>query len=488
MIHDGLPEEKQIRDYFEKICREENIYTFHKILICFFLERYKRDSNKSSLIDILQKSINYYEFGNGKKWEKLKNIFQTIRKLSFVFLDLQYALCPFNVDLSNVHSNISGYLEELFKAEYESPIIGTLESLDDLLSKNVYLSAESNREFAWHSKEIENKIEHDKKQLITTNELYNYLKNTNFKPKDIKWGGSPNLHILFDVNRNNQLFDLLKRESLELEKKWSKKNGSYLLTFQRGPGSHKKYLALTLSFRPRCWAKKNVKIIGEFFEEIIKLYVNTKKEEEKRYNESYVADTFQEPYQKLVFSELKYITNVKYFFRIKNSDGDRRFILLAEGVEDAIQKVKNEIKNFDDSSSRYDELKKLCHSLQDLCDRSVLNNNSKMLLSLPQILISDSADNDQSDIDGFCLSFTGGDFAVVLVEAKNKKRRSTREAKEQLSKLINQLKFRTSEIPEIKEIKGKGVYGKGVCYCYLKIDGKFKQGKVFSSRSTQTKK
>lgn len=226
LIRDGLPEDQQIRNYFDKICREENIYTFHKILICFFLERYKRDSNKSSLIDILQKSINYYEFGNDEKWEKLKNIFQTIRKLSFVFLDLQYAPCPFYVDLANVLSNIPVYLEELFfKVGYESPIYGTLESLDDLLSKNVYLSAESNREFAWHSKEIENKIENDKKRLIS-NELYNYLKEyTNFKPKDIKWGSSPNLHILFDVNGNNQLFDVLKRESQELEKKWGEKRG-----------------------------------------------------------------------------------------------------------------------------------------------------------------------------------------------------------------------------------------------------------------------
>jgi hypothetical protein len=185
LIRDGLPED-QFRNYFENICEEENIYAFHKILICFFLEIYKRDPNKSSLIDILQKSINYYEFGDDKKWEKLKRIFQRIRKLSFVSLDLHYALCPFNVDLSKAHSNIPEYLEELFKPEYDNPIIETLESLDDLLSKNVYLSAESNRKFAWHSKEIENKMENDKNRLINTNELYDYLKTpTNFNPKDI---------------------------------------------------------------------------------------------------------------------------------------------------------------------------------------------------------------------------------------------------------------------------------------------------------------
>jgi hypothetical protein len=104
----------------------------------------------------------------------------------------------------------------------------------------------------------------------------------------------------------------------------------------------------------------------------------------------------------------------------------------------------------------------------------VLNNNSKILLSLPQILISDSEGNDISDIDGFCLSFTGGDFAVVLVEAKNKKQGSTTEAKKQLKKKIDLLKFKTSEMAEIKEIKDKDAYRKGVCYCYLKIDGRRK--------------
>lgn len=109
----------------------------------------------------------------------------------------------------------------------------------------------------------------------------------------------------------------------------------------------------------------------------------------------------------------------------------------------------------------------------------MLNNNSKMLLSLPQILISDSAGKHKGDIDGFCLSFTGGDFAVVLVEAKNRRKGSTSEAKKQLEDLIKLLKFKTSERPEIekpeiKEIKDKDAYRKGVCYCYLKIDGRRK--------------
>jgi hypothetical protein len=67
--------------------------------------------------------------------------------------------------------------------------------------------------------------------------------------------------------------------------------------------------------------------------------------------------------------------------------------LLAEGVEDAIQKVKNEIKNFEDSSSRSDELK---------------------------------------------------NYAIP---------------------------FRTYVI-SVCEIKDEEAYRKGVCYCYLKIDGR----------------
>jgi hypothetical protein len=60
-------------------------------------------------------------------------------------------------------------------------------------------------------------------------------------------------------------------------------------------------LALTLSFRQGSSAK-NVKIIEEFFEEIIRLYVNTlEKEEEKGYNGNDVAHTFQKPYQNSYF-------------------------------------------------------------------------------------------------------------------------------------------------------------------------------------------
>jgi hypothetical protein len=131
------------------------------------------------------------------------------------------------------------------------------------------------------------------------------------------------------------------------------------------------------------------------------------------------------------------VINVKCVFKFKNRDGDRRFVSLAEGVEDAIERVKKEI-NFDDTSSRPDELKKLCYSLQDLRNRGILNNNSKMLISLSQISRFNNAGNDKGDLDGFCLSFTDGDFGVLLVEAKRGGKKKYREAKEQLtSELIN---------------------------------------------------
>jgi len=43
-----------------------------------------------------------------------------------------------------------------------------------------------------------------------------------------------------------------------------------------------------------------------------------------------------------------------------------------------------------------------------------------------------------------------------------------------LKKKIDLLKFKTGEIAEIKEIKDKDAYRKGVYYCYLNIDGRRK--------------
>ena len=43
-----------------------------------------------------------------------------------------------------------------------------------------------------------------------------------------------------------------------------------------------------------------------------------------------------------------------------------------------------------------------------------------------------------------------------------------------LEKENRSIKIKTNEMAEIKEIKDKDAYRKGVCYCYLQIDGQRK--------------
>jgi len=83
-------------------------------------------------------------------------------------------------------------------------------------------------------------------------------------------------------------------------------------------------------------------------------------------------------------------------------------------------------------------------------------------------IIDDSKRTNKGEFDGFSLFWTGKDLRVLLVEAKQQKVSCTSKAKKQLTNLINEIKFKTSDSDsrEIKEIKGG-------CYCYLKIDENF---------------
>jgi len=465
-IYNGLPHENKIRRDFEKICDEENIYAFHRILTCFFLERYKNNSRNSRYIDTFQKIIRgYIEPSNQKN---LKKIFRRVRQLSYIFLDSQYAPCPFSLNLSNLYINISDYVNDLFK-EDNSLINRTLNSLEDLLSMDVYLSAASIRELGAHARKIEDNLEGKREELGDAKAFFDYLKSKSFPPDIIEWRDSLNLYFLLDISRYPQLLETFNENSREFERNWTKRaKNSCLLTFQ--PGSNQKHLAFTLSFLPESQIQKNMKIIGEFLSDTIKLNFKIKEQikNTNSYDKEWIDNIFQRPYQELITSILKYITNQKIFVTFKNTNRQERYILPTENVKLALEEIEREIEKIDDDSRKH-ELETLKNALQDLSEESPHNSKgSNIILSLSRMLVSND-ERELAEFDGFGFDFVEDKLKILLVEGKKQRKGSSGACKKQLERAFNDLKFKTSE-----DLKEKIRPIEGGAYCNITIDGNLK--------------
>lgn len=319
IINDGLPNDDETRRHFQEICEHDRVYAFHRILSSFFLERYKNNYNDQKFLDILQNCIKCYmgDLHRNDRLEKLKKSFRLIRRLSYIFLDSQYAPCPFNLNLSNVFLSVSDYVEDLFKDD-DSPLNKTLEALEDLLSRDVYLSAQSIRELAHHSKQIESNTGENKEARTNVDKLFEYLQeNNNFSLTPQTWGDSLNLYMLFDINPDPRRgIDKFVTELNNLEQNWYEKAQNCLLAFQQG--ANQKHLAIALSFYPKYPIEQNINLIGGFLSDIISLrFVDD------NLDDNSVYDIIQKPYGDLMISILRYVTDVtdtKYSYKFKSKN------------------------------------------------------------------------------------------------------------------------------------------------------------------------
>lgn len=91
-ISTGLASRERIREYFKVIVDMEDIYSLHKVLISFHLERYRRHKlNRGNLIGLLQEVIEFYLFEDQNHRERRRNLrmlYHKIRQISYLFFRL----------------------------------------------------------------------------------------------------------------------------------------------------------------------------------------------------------------------------------------------------------------------------------------------------------------------------------------------------------------------------------------------------------------
>ena len=452
------------KDLFNKILDYEDIYSLHKILISFHLDRYKRfteyNVGESKFSDFLQEILDFYLFEPDKKSlaerrYRLKSTFQRIRQISYLFLDSQYAPFPVNFDLSKIFLNLEDYYDDIF-VKPESQMIKTLMAFDDLLSTSLYHSARSISELGKHSKEIQGKLEN--KGFSRYSDIHKYLINESSEFEPTKLSNNDYIfQILFDLSLDNSFKNIFKKNlCFENERKWNNLFGKNycLLTFQCSPTVRQYVINLRLfKDSPQ---EKNMKILGHLLKNVIGLYFNLRKEVNHRKYDT-VDKIFQRPFKEIMLNILRYVTGPELYFEFKDYNQEIS-VLPASGSKTAL----NDIDIFsllDVSRSREDELNALEGTLKNI------NHRGKLLISLSPILVYNNQRQILTDLDGFALGYSKNELKFLLIEAKNQNRSSRKDSTSQLAKSLQKLDIKTSEIIDIEPLpEYKCVFS----YCSIK--------------------
>lgn len=438
-----------IKELFNKILDYEDIYSVHKVLISFYLDRYKRfkdyDVGGSKFVDFLQKILDFYLFEPDEKSLaerrfRLKSTFWKIRQVSYLFLDSQYAPFPVNFDLSKIFLNLDDYYEDIF-VEPESQIVKTLIAFDDLLSTSLYHSASSIAELGKHSNEVQGKFEN--KGFSRYSDIHKYLINESTEFEPAKFSNDDYIfQILFDLSLDNSLKNIFKKHlCFENEKKWNNlfSRNHCLLTFQSSANTRQYVVNLRLfKSSPQ---EKNMKILGHLLKNIVGLYFNLRKEVNHRKYET-VDKIFQRPFREIMLNILKYITGPELYFEFKDY-GQEISVLPASGSKTAPNVIDSIFSLSDISKSREDELNGLKGALRNI------NHRGKLLISLAPILVYNNQRQILTDLDGFALGYSNNELKFLLVEAKNQKSSSGKDCTSQLTKSLLNLGVKTSESMDI---------------------------------------
>lgn len=464
-IYEGLPKDKDIRKYFKEVVKKEKVYSFHKTLLYFHLERYRRyKSSIPNFIDFLITIMSFYDFDasrNKEKQRNLRHLFRKIRQISYLYLDSLYGPVPIDFNIAAILSDLPSYIPNLFKTN-DSHIIRTLDSFDDLLSVSIYHSAKAMRDFGYHSRHVESLLGEENLNRKIKLQRFFLKEYEKLKPLRQEWKNALNLNLLFAFPSSLAMAPFKRNMTMKIEKEWNERYGCKTCNLTIQPGSSSRHMLINLSFPPTMSIKHNLKVISKFASNISDANAMIKNDEQIKAWRIYprrIDQFFQKPYQDLFLTLLSYITKSDLSFEFKRNIDARGKVAMCKGAKRSFHCIKKVIMRTNEKNPRYHELV----TFQEAVDDSGFRAN--VLLSLVPVVISDVHGKPLTDLDGFGFIFKSDRVDIFIVEAKDKMRGGKAAAKKQLKKTFKKLGFKTSIEPVIKEIGG-GVYS------HLPINGK----------------
>lgn len=134
-LKEGLDEES--KKFLDKIIDENDFYKIHLINSLFLLSRYRR-KDKNGIVDFSISLLNEYVMPRSKDLLEVWTIYQSVRKMAYLYLDSNYAPIPFKIDLSSIILTLESYDTSILNDD--SVFHKTLNEINLLLENNLYLA------------------------------------------------------------------------------------------------------------------------------------------------------------------------------------------------------------------------------------------------------------------------------------------------------------------------------------------------------------
>ena len=171
----GLPAEDRI--LFDSMLEENDVYRFNYVIALFLLDRYQRSAGSKSIVSFCQSIIRGF-LGerapeDGSSLENLWRLYRSIRRLTFLALDSNYAPVPFSLDLASIFISLDESLEEIFLET--SGFQNVLMRLEVVMRDTVYLAPEQQLNHARVGDEILKTLENHDNRLDTITALWSAL-------------------------------------------------------------------------------------------------------------------------------------------------------------------------------------------------------------------------------------------------------------------------------------------------------------------------
>jgi hypothetical protein len=450
----GLPKDRRIVEFANKIIVDGDVYSFHKILSYFFINRLRRKYNDK--IDLLVSILNLYNFEQSRARErvsKLKAYFRKIRQSAFLFLDSIYGPVPFTFELGQVLLDIENYKKNIFIDEY-SELQTALNNFEDLLSESFYLNKISMHSYGNQSRLFANILREKRGEIYKIKTLNAFLKDNNeLELTDPMSNLYDLVRFWIDDNNNNVNLSIIQDiRTIGLEKYWNNAlpGSRCICTIEKEPKDM--MMGITLSIKKDIQKQQCAKICMQ----ILQLISSFQREYNDRLPENgndYMV--FEQSYKDILLYLLnKYWQNIYTMSYIYSENPD--FWVLERGTIKTISIIEKMMELFKSQKMHQDRLNEIITlkmAIEDIRHRSVI------LFTTSQILIKKYEDNSHiTDLDTVAVISDSSQLSLLLLEAKNKKNRSVGDAVKKLTSTLNMLGF--EPLPEIITIRNHGAFSK----------------------------
>ncbi|WP_440970772.1 hypothetical protein ACSS6N_06745 [Peribacillus frigoritolerans] len=406
---------------------------------------------------ICEKIVENILYNENDKWMDLYN---KIRKVSYIVLDSHFSYIPIEISLQNVLFNHSLFIDEILKNN--SNLFGTLERINELLEDTLYLENNALLVGTYRSLDIYKKLgdylnsNKDLKdvakinKLILDNEESPLYEESNIIENDIPWNKEKNLSLTFRIKeRKGFPADVFKREMEIL----NKLGPDCYVGFSFSP-SFEKYrtvYSLGKKLSDKKLLNKCLSIISQGVDD----YLEYKHFSLKEVNNGPLIDVVT---KKIITYLFRNILKDDYFCEYNYSNKLCPFILEI-GSKKALNKLNLYIEEFKKIFPEdKDGLHELCALRNRVCN---INYRGLTIVYAGSLRFIDSNKKSVCELDGLILTPKNKKNYLEVIEAKNLSTKSQRKsvAMKQLNEkflpLVDEI---IDEDIEIKEIDNFGAY------------------------------